>query len=348
MLVSLVLSLLLIAAFRLPTTIALALTLAGASLLAVALAPGLALAVHFASTVILVLLFFAAVGTMVIRAWRARRSVAFRSAMAVVVLAFIGGGAWIVAHGPAWLRAKNDIKHQRDSPSTGGVEWLLTGYSSAADAGIRPGQAGLYASLQASCAKLNGRLTRDAVPAQVFPAIARIVADHPVSNGVIFLGGTNDDFLTPVFASTSGSFWKLSFHLFGSLLDRRAAGQSPERVLHLVDVAAAETLSHAEEHTAAIAATVGAVRAASGFYYFHDFLVSDLASGRSAVRQDLAERRATAVKQAGGTFVDLLPKLRDRVSVSWFNDLMHPSTFGAKEIARSICLEIAVSGANDQ
>ncbi len=340
---SLLLSALLMAAFRLPMTIVLASTLAGARLLVAVLAPRLALAIHFSTTAILILLFFVGAGALVIRAWRAQKSLPRRFATAIAALACIGGGGWIVARGPAWLRAKNVVKHQRNSPLTrapDGAQWLLTGYSSAADAGIRAGQVGLYDALETGCANLAGRLTRDAVPAQVFPVIAQIVAEHAATDGVIFFGGTNDDFLTPLFAGSSGSFWKLALHLFEALLDRSAAGQTPERVLHLVDVAAAETLGRVQEHTAAIAATVPRAPPSPGFFYFHDFLMSDLASGRSEARRELVQRRATAVTQSGGTFIDLLPALRDRASVSWFNDLMHPSIFGAKEIAQAICLEI--------
>jgi hypothetical protein len=75
----------------------------------------------------------------------------------------------------------------------------------------------------------------------------------------------------------------------------------------------------------------------AGFLFLHDFLVTDMVTGREADRATMLARRRAAVEDSGGRFVDLLDVFATEAGVSWFNDYVHPSAIAHERIAELAC-----------
>lgn len=140
---------------------------------------------------------------------------------------------------------------------------------------------------------------------------------------VIFFGGANDDFMWGILTLAR------SFIVSEQGRELWQRSQAP---------AAAASLRHSDAQEAAIAglAECAAARGA-GLLFLHDFLVTDLTAGRSAERAAMLNRRRQAVEARGGTFIDLEQVFGEEAGVAWFNDFVHPSLFGHRQVAELAC-----------
>lgn len=142
----------------------------------------------------------------------------------------------------------------------------------------------------------------------------------------VFLGGSNDDFLWAPFQA-----WRVAQV---ARLARYAYDRPNANAARLIATMAEEdSLAALEQQTQVIGDVLGCVaRQHAHFLYFHDFLAWDLADPRSPPRQQMLLERARAIRQGGGTFVDLLAEVADEAGVFWFNDYIHPSEIGHRRI----------------
>jgi hypothetical protein len=113
-------------------------------------------------------------------------------------------------------------------------------------------------------------------------------------------------------------------------------GSEPWRRKQIAAAAAAR--AQTEGQTAALQGLIECVHARGGqFLFLHDFLVTDMETGRSPDRAAMLSSRRAVVEAAGGTFVNLLDPFAADAGVSWFNDYVHLSAIAHQRVASLAC-----------
>jgi hypothetical protein len=221
---------------------------------------------------------------------------------------------------------------------------LVTGYSMAADMGVGFGVGGTYATLDAECPACAGSTQRTACPGATVTFVRDLLCSPnvPLAPGsrIVFLGGGNDDWMWPEASASRFDQLRAWIAELGIVFDKVQL-TSPHEFRPFAfgrgdHAPGAGTVNEAEQ-LAFDEAAACAERRQARLWLFHDFLASDLASGRSPTRNALVAMRRTAVERHSGRLVDLLDTVRHRAGVSWFNDVIHLSAVGHREIALLAC-----------
>jgi hypothetical protein len=241
-----------------------------------------------------------------------------------------------------------DLHQAAFDASEGTPRCLLTGYSTAADAGLHYGTPGIYGLLGSTCPTCPGGVTRIAwrggSVAQIRDTIC--APNVPIGPGydVIFLGGVNDDFQLPLQAKSPWERVRAYFMAAQIIFTLRdlpkpvPAFDASQRLMVSADMARRNVSVQLELIRQAVQC---AERRGGRFWYFHDYLASDLAEGRPPGRAVLLDQRRTAVDPSRARFVNLLEATADRAGVSWFNDIVHLSAIGHREVEQVICGALA-------
>jgi hypothetical protein len=232
---------------------------------------------------------------------------------------------------------------------------LVAGYSTASDSTLLESRSGFRAYLNSECAPCAARTARYSVPGAHFPVIQEHLEAPEIElrrgGSVLFLGGTNDDFLGTILSREPGipftlgllwiaySQWMVSQgwgngheRSFSAQLERlKSLDSSGTGLLPLQRQALESTATRLDQR-------------GRRFIYLHDFVVWDLVDGRSAGRQWSADDRRSITNGAGGEFIDLLTVLGPEAGVSWFNDLIHLSVFGHRRVGETACTAINRAG----
>jgi hypothetical protein len=215
----------------------------------------------------------------------------------------------------------------------------VVGYSTVRGDSLRQGTAGLVEQLGDQCPRCRGRTSRFSREAQTLRWIRETVCSPsfptPPGGEVIFVGGGNDDlFYRPArLTQRLGDFvsvLRFSLQPAGAVEYKAIFEHASQRVLATLDEQTADVESIAR----------CASRGGTRFRFVHDFLIWDLDGGRSPARQEMLERRRSAVLAAGGDFVDLLAEFGHSAGVSWLNDFIHPSAVGQRMIADLLCMRL--------
>ncbi len=233
-------------------------------------------------------------------------------------------------------------------PSARPARVVLTGYSTAAGVDVFPRGGDAFHELDTACPASAGVIARQALPGHTFDALGELLRrevpkPRESSVTVLFWGAGNDDVFWPLLSRRRlGSALVLdAYALEAGLRSIESASLVHPTVLQVsraLERAGEASAALADEQDQALRDTVAAVRARGDrFVYAHDFLATDMASGRSTSRSLLRDRRRAVVTAAGGTFVDLLDELGDQVGVAWFDDFIHPSAWAHQRISVSLC-----------
>jgi hypothetical protein len=237
-----------------------------------------------------------------------------------------------------------DLSRAAFDAGKGSPRCVLTGYSTVADAGLHYATPGIFGWLDTACNACAGGTTRIAWRGGAFSQIRdTICADGgPVGAGqqIVFMGGVNDDFQLPLRAESS---WD---RLRGYLLAGRIMFSLRELPKTIAAFDAAQTvmvsIETARRNFAGEAVMIRqaidcAHRLGAQLWFFHDYVASDLVAGPPPGRAFLLEQRRSAVESSQGRFVSLIDATNDRAGVSWFNDIVHLSAIGHKEVGQLIC-----------
>jgi hypothetical protein len=218
------------------------------------------------------------------------------------------------------------IVHVRGEPARAD-RCAVLGYSTVKGEGLRHESGGIRALLDEDCGACRhttaGLFAAGETLSWVRDAFCSSDPAFGAHGLVTFLGGTNDDLFTAMLSIA---------RLF------IVSGQGSELWHHNVSVAAAAARRRLDTQTSAIAGLGRCIESRGAhFLFLHDFLASDLGSGRDQDRVAMLTARRTAVEAAGGTFVDLFEALGAEAGVSWFNDYVHLSLLGHERIAELAC-----------
>jgi len=264
-------------------------------------------------------------------AWRARPGV---TAAAVGVLAALVTTALLLG-GPG-----SPVDEYDQRGFTHLAEHLLVGYSTVGGAGIRDESGDLASFLQQECPAYRGVTASDARFGSTFRAHHRtLCAEAPaVSAGgrISFVGGTNDDYIWPMWRGGLISRYRLMAMFLRRVLIAEAdeAGDGPSMFERLE----AQSLAHLDEQRRLLGEGVHCALAdGARFTYYADFLITDVPGGRSESRERLVSARRDTVLASGGEFVDLFERTEGDVGVAWFNDLIHLSEVGHRRVAQILC-----------
>ena len=220
----------------------------------------------------------------------------------------------------------------------------VVGYSTVRGDSLRAGSEGLVERLDRTCERCRDRTSRFSREAQTLRWVREVVCapsfPAPAGGEVVFFGGGNDDvFYRP------GRLLRV----LGVLLNLLRYAVQPvgamdwETAFARANEMAVATI---DEQQADIAAAIGCARAGGRrFWFVHDFLLWDLGRGRTPVREQTFAARRAAVAQAGGEFIDLYAELGDSAGLAWFNDWIHPSAYGQRQISDRLCARMEAAGA---
>lgn len=255
-------------------------------------------------------------------------------------------GAWaavmIAIAAPIALFAR-----RREAPATAPAETTarcaLTGYSAAAGSGLRRGEGAAGAVLGERCGACAGSAVTRAKPGATFRFVRDLACETPAllprGGAVAFLGGSNDDIL--FWLHDGGPLSSVLYRAFTFADDTYHREPSLDAFLRLTEHAADASLRAIAIQSRLVGEAARCSRDAGDQLVFaHDFLVIDLARERSPARREMLARRRAAVEGAGGTFLDLERIFAGRAGVAWFNDFIHPSAIGHREIAAAICEQL--------
>lgn len=278
----------------------------------------------------------AAAAVLVLRLLRRRLTVPAPVAAVGLVLA-----VFFLVLGIRWLGSDLSGRDRVPDEERRGAapQCLLTGYSLSMNHDILPGTPGTWEELADHCAPCRGGAARIGRTSETLPFIRDVVCESAKRGGppqVVFLGGNNDDTQYELNKSPLFFMVRLAYSLVQAARSYKAPDMS--RFLQMIDASVERSFLYLAEQEEMIRETAGcAQRNGGNFWLAHDFLFFDVARGRSPARQEMLQRRRAAVESAGGHFVDLFAELGDRVGISWFNDPLHMSTIGHREIAGAIC-----------
>jgi hypothetical protein len=218
---------------------------------------------------------------------------------------------------------------------------VITGYSTALGVGLHRRDDSVGSLLRADAAACPGGVSVLAEEGQTLSWVAGQVCSGPPTDAVVFLGGGNDDLLS----SLTGP--RVALAALG-VLHYRHRPLTPERMDRLFEETARWSLGHLDVQEAAIQ-SMGACARLRGarLVFVHDFLATDLGTGRGEARRAMLEARRRAVEAVGGRFVDLEHDVAGHAGVSWFNDFIHPSAVGHRVIARIIDQELRRAASDD-
>ena len=210
----------------------------------------------------------------------------------------------------------------------GGEACAVVGYSTVKGEGLRGELGGLRQVLDVNCPPCRDDTAGMYAGGETVTWAREAYCSSRMSFGadgaLIFLGGVNDDFFNA-----------------GTLSVPRlvvAAQQGSEAWHHNVQAAASGSLGHIEAQRAALVELMHCAHARGArFLFLHDFLVSDLNSGRGPERSEMLRRRREVVVDGSGTFVDMLQTFAAEAGVSWFNDYVHLSVPAHERVASFAC-----------
>jgi hypothetical protein len=223
---------------------------------------------------------------------------------------------------------------------------IITGYSTVVDVGLLHGTRGTYGDLE-SCKQCNGSVVREARAGHTFTFVRDTVCrpDFPAGPGshVLFFGGTNDDAMWH--PSDEGLLARPRRFMSGTRMllaayDSDGHDPAQDRRKQMIEGVAATSAVFGRQ-----AATIRETAACAGkrqahVDFYQDYIMSDVKYGRSPDRARFAEERRQVVTSAGGHFVDLLSVFGSEAGVTWFNDVIHPSTHIHWKVSEKMCADM--------
>ena len=236
-------------------------------------------------------------------------------------LALIGAAIATHVHQPA------EAARVAYSDRSSGGTCAVIGYSTVKGEGLRQQRGGIRDLLNERCPPCERRTAGIFAGGETLAWARDTFCGSPAWFGadgqVIFLGSVNDDY-----------FW-------GHLSLPRliiAAQQGSQSWRRSEGPAAAASLARIDAQATALRALMECARIRrSRFLFLHDFLVTDLAAGRTRERAAMLAHRRAVVEAAGGTFVDLSQVFGAEAGVTWFNDYVHLSRIGHGRVAELAC-----------
>jgi hypothetical protein len=215
----------------------------------------------------------------------------------------------------------------RNHPAHEPARCAVIGYSTVKGEGLRGQRHTLRQFLDEDCARCRGGTAGLFAGGETLSWARDAYCASPSEFGagghVIFLGGANDDFLTGIVS-------------IARMVIVASMGIDQWRQNQIAAAAAARV--ETERQTGALQGLIDCVHArGAAFLFLHDFLVTDLETGRSADRAAMLKSRRAVVEAAGGAFVDLLDRFADEAGVSWFNDYVHLSVIAHEQVANLAC-----------
>jgi len=278
------------------------------------------------------------------------RSLGYTIATTISFFLVLAVPVWIMI----FLAARTGPKEEFPNPDEdiASPRCLVIGYSTAGDGGLRrTDPMGVLSILNHGCEPCAGRTERVSWFGGTLPLVRNYLCSpdshlHAGTN-VVFLGGTNDDSVGGIHEHTLFNAVRFSplFMFFYTVqmtvheglstyldLNTHDPDLRPDRQIYR------RTLRWASEQSDEIRDILACTHAHKAtFWFFQNFLLSDLYLGRCREKQELVDIRKRAVESYGGIFVDMLPELRSAVGVSWFNDTEHLSGIGYEGAAHLIC-----------
>lgn len=157
---------------------------------------------------------------------------------------------------------------------------------------------------------------------------------------LLMLGGTNDDYLWGLRAG--GATGRIAYWLAGLKTVIAGSEWSTRSVSSFYGSAVERSLHNLPAQVEAYRAAARCAREGGGrMVLLQNFEVADLRAGRGAGRTELVQARMDAVRAEGGHAVDLLDRLGDRASITWFADRIHPTAVGHEQYADLACAELS-------
>jgi hypothetical protein len=217
---------------------------------------------------------------------------------------------------------------------------FLTGYSTANDSALRSGTRGTGTSLLTGCAPCAGSVTTEARSGATFSFIRDVACASPApvrpGGTLIFLGGTNDDLLSWFDARSDLMQMVVQFRSFvNDTYNRRPGLDNLNRLERETSLASLRVMDHQVDVLRQILGC--AHNAGFSLLFAHDFLIADLEAGRPQERQAMVTQRRALLEAEGVHFIDLLDEFGSAAGVSWFNDFIHPSMIGHRQISELLC-----------
>ena len=258
---------------------------------------------------------------------------------------------------PVWimlsLAAKTGPKQETAGPAdTDPPKCLIMGYSTAGDGGLRridpKGALYLLNDRCAPCAEHTDRISW-------FGGTLPLVRDYLCSPSaqltegtqIVFLGGTNDDSMGGVHEHDIVHAFRFSpmFIFFSVIqltvhhglsvyvdLNTHDPDLRPDQYIYK------QTLQWASEQSEQIHDILACTKPSGAtFWFFQNFLLSDVYLGRYETKQQLVDIRKNAFETSGGIFIDMFSELKNQVGVSWFNDTEHLSGIGYEAVTELMC-----------
>jgi hypothetical protein len=236
-----------------------------------------------------------------------------------------------------WRQRSPDVPPKADLDTAATTELrpsaVVVGYSAIARGALREGTDGLPEHLARSAATHLRVVSQVGYSGGTFPLIEAYVCDQlegmRKGSMVLFFGGTNDDWIAGLRMSRLAPLRMLLLEIW-----LKSDVHRYER-RELVDARASLAVLPRQEQVVTHGVQCARARGYR-FIFLHDFLVTDLGRDLPAARRQMRDARARAVRGAGGEFVDLFDELHDRFAVTWFNDIIHPSSVGYAHITAYI------------
>jgi hypothetical protein len=162
----------------------------------------------------------------------------------------------------------------------------------------------------------------------------------PAGANVLMLGGTNDDYLWGLRAG--GAAGRASYWLAGLRTVVAGTTWSDGSVSSFYSGAVDRSLETLPAQVEAYRAAARCAKEGGGrMVLLQNYEVADLRAGRGAGRDELVRARMEAVRSEGGQAVDLLERMGDRASITWFADRIHPTAVGHRHYADEACALLA-------
>ena len=239
-----------------------------------------------------------------------------------VAIAGLLTGRWLISDAPPSFPPI-----QRNHPDHEPMRCAVIGYSTVAGEGLRRHEGGVRRFLDEDCTRCRGQTGGLFAGGETLSWARDAYCASPTEFGadgqVIFLGGVNDDFLTGVLS-------------IARMVIVGWMGSEPWQQNQIAAAAAAR--AQTERQAAALQGLIDCVHARGAqFLLLHDFLVTDMETGRSPDRAAMLDSRRAVVEAAGGTFVNLLDPFAADAGVSWFNDYVHLSAIAHERVANLAC-----------